>query len=84
MTLIKNLGRHNRAVPARCAPKTVGPLATTAIRVPAEAAVPRRHLGRRHPAVTTGRAPPYLRLPALPPRARPRSRRSTAPAMAAA
>jgi hypothetical protein len=58
----------DRAVPARCAPRTAGPLVAPAVCAPAEAAVPRPHL-HGHAIVITIEPRPYLSRAPAPPRA---------------
>jgi hypothetical protein len=57
---------RRRAVRALCTRWTVAPSAVRRYACQPRSAVARRHLGCRHPAITTGRAPPYLRRPPSP------------------
>jgi hypothetical protein len=57
---------RRRIVRAPCTRRTAGPSAVRPYTRWPKSAVARRHLDRRHPTVTAGRAPPYLRCPPSP------------------
>jgi hypothetical protein len=57
---------HRCAVRVPCTRRTAGPSAVRPYARRPRSAIARRHHGRRHPAVTAGRAPLYLRRPPSP------------------